>query len=247
MTPPTSFPSGDALRRPCLAEPRFARIPWLVHGFGTAALAEADLGRVPGGEGFRAVILDQVHSDIVHCLDAPPDVRLEGDALITAAPGLLLVIKTADCLPVLIADEARCVVAAVHCGWRGTWMRILGKVVAELRARHGCDPAGLLAALGPCIGAECYEVGAEVRDRFLAADFPETLFRPGPGAAGKWLLDIRAANALELRRSGLPESGILSVDACTKCRPELLSYRRDADKDARMYAFIGRRGGPAGI
>ena len=117
-----------------LTEPRLGRIPWLIHGFGTAAWAEADFAKVREWNGFRPVILDQVHSDIIHCVDAPPDGRLEGDALITSAPGLFLVVKTADCLPVLVADEARRVVAAVHCGWRGTWKRILEQVVGELRA-----------------------------------------------------------------------------------------------------------------
>lgn len=234
-------PKRGDLDRPILTEPRFERIPWLVHGFGTAAWTEADFGRVPAWDGFRPVILDQVHSDIIHCLDAPPDGRLEGDALISSVPGLFLVIKTADCLPVLIADESRRVVAAVHCGWRGTWKRILEQVVGELRARYGCDRAALLAALGPCIGPECYEVGEEVRERFEAAGFPDDLFRPNPAIAGKFFLDIRAANVLELRRAGVRAENILSVDECTRCRPELHSYRRDGTSEGRMYAFIGMK------
>ena len=125
-----------------LTEPRLGRIPWLIHGFGTAAWAEADFAKVREWNGFRPVILDQVHSDIIHCVDTPPDGRLEGDALITSTPGLFLVVKTADCLPVLVVDESRRVVAAVHCGWRGTWKRILEQVVGVLRDRYGCDPAG---------------------------------------------------------------------------------------------------------
>ncbi len=231
----------DISSRPYLTEPRLERIPWLIHGFGTAAWTEADLGRSREWDGFRPVILDQVHSDIIHCVDAPPDGRLEGDALITSASRLFLVIKTADCLPVLIVDEARKVVAAVHCGWRGTWKRILEQVIGELGTRYGCDRARLLAALGPCIGPECYEVGGEVRERFGAAGFPDELFRPNPAAAGKYFLDIRAANVLELGRAGLRPENILSVDACTRCRPELLSYRRDGRSEGRMYAFIGMK------
>ncbi|HEX2695028.1 MAG TPA: peptidoglycan editing factor PgeF [Acidobacteriota bacterium] len=231
----------DDLDKPYLTDPRLERIPWLIHGFGTAAWTEADFGRVREWVGFRPVILDQVHSDIIHCVDALPDGRLEGDALITSAAKLFLVVKTADCLPVLVADETRRVVAAVHCGWRGTWKRILERVVDELRARYGCDPAALLAALGPCIGPECYEVGSEVRERFETARFPDGLFRPNPAAAGKYFLDLRAANALGLRRAGLRPENVLSVDACTRCRPELLSYRRDGTAEGRMYAFIGMK------
>jgi polyphenol oxidase len=222
-----------------LTEPRLERIPWLIHGFGTAAWTEADFGTVREWNGFRPVILDQVHSDIVHCVDAEPDGRLEGDALITSTAGLFLVVKTADCLPVLVADEARRVVAAIHCGWRGTWKRILERVVVELQARYGCDPAALLVALGPCIGPECYEVGPEVCERFEAAGFPDGLFRPNPASSGKYFLDIRAANVLGLRRAGVRPEGILSIDDCTRCRPELLSYRRDGTSEGRMYAFIG--------
>jgi YfiH family protein len=231
--------SPPDLNRPYLTEPRFERIPWLIHGFGTAAWTEADFGRVHAWEGFHPVILDQVHSDIIHCVEAPPDGRLRGDALITSTPGLFLVVKTADCLPVLVVDESRRIVAAVHCGWRGTGKRILEKVVGRLRDRNGSDPAGLLAALGPCIGPECYEVGPEVRERFATAGFPDDLFRLNPAVAGKYFLDLRGANGLELRSAGLRPENILSLDACTKCRPELLSYRRDGKTEGRMYAFIG--------
>jgi YfiH family protein len=136
-------------------------------------------------------------------------------------------------------DESRRIVAAVHCGWRGTGKRILEKVVGRLRDRNGSDPAGLLAALGPCIGPECYEVGPEVRERFATAGFPDDLFRLNPAVAGKYFLDLRGANGLELRSAGLRPENILSLDACTKCRPELLSYRRDGKTEGRMYAFIG--------
>lgn len=234
-------PRRADLNKPYLTEPRLERIPWLIHGFGTSALTEADFGRGVAWKGFRPVILDQVHSDIIHCVEAPPDSPLEGDALIASAPGLLLVIKTADCLPVLLVDESRRVVAAVHCGWRGTWKRILEQVVGRLRDQYGCDPAGLVAALGPCIGPECYEVGPEVRERFAAAGFPDDLFLPNPAAAERSFLDIRAANGLGLRNAGLRPENILSLDACTKCRPELLSYRRDGRTEGRMYAFIGIR------
>ena len=172
MRTDSNKPKRADLDKPYLTEPRLERIPWLIHGFGTAAWTEADLGRSREWDGFRPVILDQVHSDIIHCVDVPPDGRLEGDALITSASRLFLVIKTADCLPVLIVDEARKVVAAVHCGWRGTWKRILEQVIGELGTRYGCDRARLLAALGPCIGPECYEVGGEVRERFGARWIP---------------------------------------------------------------------------
>ena len=228
------------LNRPYLTEPRLERIPWLIHGFGTAAWTEADFGAVREWEGFRPVILNQVHSDVIHCLDAPPARNLEGDALITATPRLFLVIKTADCLPVLIVDEVRRVVAAVHCGWRGTRKRILEKVVGELRSRFGSDPASLVAVLGPCIGPECYEVGSDVRAGFAKAGFPGAVFRKSP-VPDKFFLDLRKANVWLLETAGVPRKNVFAVAACTHCRPDLLSFRRDRDKTKRMFSFVAIR------
>ncbi len=93
-------------------------------------------------------------------------------------PGLLLIIKTADCLPVLLVDESRRVIAAVHCGWSGTLQLVLEKVVLGMMERYGCRNADLLAGFGPCIGGDCYEVGEDVRRGFAGAGFPAELFEP---------------------------------------------------------------------
>src|SRR5512137_2325214 len=94
----------------------------------------------------------------------------------TNVPGLLLVIRTADCLPVLLVDEENRAVAAVHCGWRGTERRILEKTVKAMEGAYGSKPADMRAALGPCIGPACYEVGPEVRQAYLKAGFPASVF-----------------------------------------------------------------------
>jgi len=225
--------------RPYFTLTRFAGISWLVHGFGTARWTEPDLAADPGFRGFTPVIMDQVHSAVVHPLEAAPHVKLAGDGLVTGTPGLLLVVRTADCLPVLLVDEARRLVGAIHCGWRGTKLRILERAVEVFRAHYGSHATDLWAACGPCIGPACYEVGPEVREEFLAAGFSATLFHPAPGAAGKFLFDLRRANVEMLRASGLRGGRILTFDTCTHCGPGFLSYRRDRDKEGRMVNFIG--------
>jgi YfiH family protein len=229
---------------PYLTVPRLDRVPGLVHGFGTAAWTTKDVKTLSDRDGFRAVVLKQIHSDIVHVIDAgnvekAAATRLSGDALVTALPLVLLVVKTADCLPVLLVDEARRVVAAVHCGWRGTLRRILAKTLEILAGRYGATPDGLLAALGPCIGGDCYEVGDDVRSAFVREGFPGSLFRElGPGR-GRYLFALRAANVASLRAAGVPEANIVSDASCTHCEPGLLSFRRDQDKNSRMASFIG--------
>jgi hypothetical protein len=235
-------------KRPYLTAPRLEPITGLVHGFGGARWSEADFLAFAAAKGMRPVIMHQLHSDIVHRLDEAPGGRLEGDALMTNVPGLLLVIRTADCLPALLVDEANQAVAAVHCGWRGTESRLLEKAVKAMGEAYGSKPGDLRAALGPCIGAACYEVGPEVRDAFLRAGFPPSVFVerghvPGihvPGLKGKYLLDLKAANVWLLDGLGFQRANVFGAGpACTHCEPRLLSYRRHPADPRRMYNFVG--------
>jgi len=222
------------------ADKNLPRIPGLVFGFGDRDLTEAGLRAMAGEQGFKPVILHQIHSDLVHVIeDAPPE-RLDGDALVTAVSGLLLVIKTADCLPLLLVDERRRVIAAVHAGWRGTKARIARKAVEVLVSRFGTDPADLWAALGPCIGPSCYEVGEDVRREFMAGAFPERLFVPA-GHPGKFFFDLQAANVSQLESAGIAPGRIVAASRCTHCDPRCFSWRRDRDPKRRMYSYVGLR------
>jgi YfiH family protein len=232
-----------------LTHPHFAAIPWLVHGFGTRGGSPDDFGRnkEKAWPGFGVVELKQTHSDVVRFIEGLPARRLAGDALATDRRGILLVIRTADCLPILLADEKRRVVVAVHAGWRGTSLGILARVVRELGGRYGSLPSSLTAVLGPCIGPACYEVGEDVRTSFKEAGRggDAAVFRPPesrrPGASGKYLLDLRAANRLQLAAEGVPPGAVFDMPLCTHCDDRLLSFRRDRDTTARLYNFIGIR------
>src|SRR5204863_8204656 len=121
--------------------------------------------RSSSNENWQLAGVKQSHSDAIHVVHAANDLP-PGDGLVTNVPGILLSIKTADCLPVLLADTDHHAVGAFHAGWRGTLARIVEKGVGRMRKEFGSDPAKLLAAIGPGVRACCYAVGSGVRDRF---------------------------------------------------------------------------------
>jgi hypothetical protein len=219
--------------------PRFNRIPFLHHGFGDAGWKAKDFKKKAEWKNFGLLSLNQVHSDIVHFVRRVPCAGLKGDAALTDLPRIFLIIKTADCLPVLLVDDKKRIIAAVHCGWKGTLRGVLEKVVQGMRDRYGCSPASILAAFGPCISRRCYEVGIDVRQNYAAAGFSDSLFRPVPGRRGKYLFDLAGANRLQLLRQGVKERNIHTVDICTHCDLRYPSYRRDKDATGRMLSFIG--------
>jgi YfiH family protein len=219
----------------------FDGVPGLLHGFErrqdangreTRAEARARLAAALEPSG-RLLSLHQVHGAVVHA--APWDGTPDGDAGFATQVGQMLAIETADCLPVLIVDPIAQRVAAAHAGWRGTVARVAHKAVAALVAR-GSRPEVLLAALGPAIGACCYEVGEELRTAFGSGG--ERFFTPG--ARGRPHLDVRAANEAQLLAAGLRAEHIERLDECTYCRPALYhSYRRDGPGAGRMLSYVG--------
>jgi purine-nucleoside/S-methyl-5'-thioadenosine phosphorylase / adenosine deaminase len=221
--------------------PAFEAVPGLVHGFERRLPAaspesrEETRRRVAAAlrENGRLLSLKQVHG--VAVAQAPFMGTPEADAAVATAPGLILGIETADCLPVLLVDPRRRFVAAAHAGWRGTAAGVAAQAVSALRA-HGARPEDLLAALGPAIGPCCYEVGDELREAFGPQG--EAFFRPGP--RGRPHLDVRALNLSALEHAGIPRERIHSVDECTSCRGDLYySYRRDGAGAGRMISFVG--------
>jgi YfiH family protein len=211
------------------------------------------------------VILRQIHSDIIHFVDAPPKAQLAGDGLITAAPGLFVGIQTADCLPVILADPKQQAVGVFHAGWRGTIKRIVEKGVGEMHRRFGSRPRDLKAAIGHGIHGCCYQVGAEVRERFESQfSYAAKLFHeveerdpvrekypmlfltarpPGHSVLPKKIfLDLVEANRQQLLAAGVPAKNIEASPLCTNCRPDLLfSYRAEQGKTGRMMAVVGIR------
>lgn len=228
--------------QPFLVVPRLNELEDLVHGFGTRNLDRDRLLDLSAAFDLKPVFLRQIHSDRIRVVGRIPDAPPRGDALVTSCPGILLVVQTADCLPILLADTRLGLAAAVHCGWRGTAARLASKVVSLLRARFSSRENDLLAALGPCIQGSCYEVGEDVRRAFGTAGLSMESFFSMAGEAGRLHLDLRDANRRQLLESGLRGELIFDIGACTLCEEEFFSYRRDPSQAGRQFNFIGFRG-----
>jgi len=218
-----------------------------------------------GGELWPLVTLRQIHSDIIHGVDAVPHEPLVGDGLLTATPGLLLAIQTADCLPVIVVDAKRHGVGVFHAGWRGTVKRIVEKGVGEMFRCFGSRPGDLQATIGPGVQGCCYEVGEEVRARFESQfAYAGRLFREvkesdpvrekypllfltarAPGHSelpGKIFLDLVEANRRQLVAAGVGAKNIEACGPCTNCHSELLfSYRAEKGRTGRMMGVAGIR------
>ena len=217
------------------------------------------------GDLWPVVQVKQIHSAIVHRVNSEASQGSAGDGMITNVPGLLLAIKTADCVPVLVADVKRRVVGAFHAGWRGTVARVVEKGVGELRRQFGSAPRDLRAAIGPCVRKCCYAVGSEVRAEFesqfaYADELFEEVFdsnaihikypllflnqrAPGHGDLGPEIhLDLVAANRRQLEDAGVKPENIAVVGGCTACDTKrFFSHRAEFGKTGRMMAVIGIR------
>jgi len=149
------------------------------------------------------------------------EVPYEADGIVTNIPGLALICFTADCVPVLLCDSVHGVIAAVHCGWRSSVGDILG-VTMEKMCSLGAKAEDICAAIGPAIDRCCFEVGGEVVqavEEYLRGDC-EGLYAPEQGVPGKYLLDLKAANARRLLQLGLRQENIDISSECTKCSHE---------------------------
>jgi len=271
-----------------LQVPALAKVSWLVHGFSTKPGGVSDQGgekvlnlgytewdtkesvlenrrrfqSALDASDLQLISLQQIHSDVIHLFDAAPAELCHGDASATNSPGLLLGVQTADCVPILLVDPKKRAIAAVHAGWRGTLKRIVAKAIGKMQMQYKSSPADLLAAIGPSIGACCYEVGTEVATQFLSqfAEAPDWFdeFRTGdepnpiqwlnmmpPGhqpPPKNVLLDLRKANRAQLLGAGLRPSNVFVSDLCTACRRDLLfSYRKEGLQSGRLLSVIGIR------
>jgi len=206
--------------------PELDAFDWLVHGFGTR------LFDIPAAFANLAS-LKQIHSAECVAANGRTGELGRGDALLDDTPGAVVAVKTADCIPILLVDERRRAVAAVHAGWRGIAARIAMKALEQMSARYGTEATDVHAAIGPGIGKCCYEVGPEVAAHF--------------GEQGRTYLDLASLNADQLAESGVARDQIYTANLCTRCRAEEFhSFRRDKEAAGRLYSFVGLRPGRSG-
>jgi YfiH family protein len=202
------------------------------HAFPTRESAEGELLAGLGVAGGRIVQVRQVHGARV--VEEKEAGGQEADAIVARGRlGRVAVgVRVADCVPVLVGDPSSGDVAAIHAGWRGVVAGVVGAGIARLASRDGlvAGREALVAAIGPCIGGCCFEVGRDVADRigFVVRE-----------AGDKAFVDLRAAVRGQLLAAGLIDARIEDVPGCTKHEPERFhSFRRDGADSGRMLAAI---------
>ncbi|HHT49330.1 MAG TPA: peptidoglycan editing factor PgeF [Firmicutes bacterium] len=225
-----------------------AQFPWLEQGFSTRAPVSpvtkpgveeeyrrrffALFGLTPD----RIQMVRQVHGDRVLVIDRPqPGLELpEADAMITNQPGVGLATIHADCVPVVLVDPVRRVIAAVHAGWKGTLAGIVGQTIKRMEAEYGSKPADCWAAIGPAVGSCCYRVSRE-RIKLFQEKWPGLDWR---AAEKRGVLDLAALNQQCLEKLGVRPARIDPARLCTACRDtDFYSFRREQTA-RRMLSLI---------
>jgi YfiH family protein len=170
----------------------------------------------------------------------------DADALVTASPGVVLAILTADCVPIVLHDPVAGVLACVHAGWRGTVAGVTAAALAAMQ-RLGARPADVTAGIGPAIGADRYQVGPDVHEAVTRTFGPAAaeFTRPDPSAPGRWLLDLWAANRHALRQAGVPGPRIHTTDIPTGPVPGHFFSDRTARPCGRLALVARLRPGGA--
>lgn len=190
---------------------------------------------------FNYFFQKQTHSDNIQIItkNTITNEFSDTDALITNQPKQMLLVYTADCAPILLHNQDKNVIAAIHAGWKGTAKNIVGKTLQKMVAVFNCNHAYTKAFIGPCISQENYEVGAEVYDAFLrtSPDLSKA-FLPAQSPQ-KYLCNIKEANKILLQKSGVLASHIKVSDKCTFSDVDhLYSARREGINTGRMVSGI---------
>lgn len=239
-----------------------SQLPWDTLSFSIAvgdspeAVAEnvARSAKLLGIPADKLYYLSQVHGSAFRILDGTEDrdevIRAVGDITLSQTPGVGCGIRTADCVPILLADRRSGAVAAVHSGWRGTADRVALTATAALRDLAG-GSVDLIAAIGPHIERCCFEVGEDVAAQLASASSlgASSIHRPSPPngepAEGsiKPRVDLRGIVRAQLEEAGVAPGAIDDVHGCTVCdRPRFHSFRRDGARSGRMLsAIVARR------
>jgi YfiH family protein len=249
---------------PYFENPEITRLGWIQHGFftrkGGMSLPPYDLLNLSNANGDqvehvsqnmnlissrfgfdlkRLILPHQIHQDRILLIKESfshfPSF-LEYDALITNTPNTFLGILTADCVPILVVDQRKKVIAAIHAGRQGTALHITAKVLKKMEEEFGCSPGELLIALGPSIGFCCYEIDEKV---FLPEWEPFSILVGN----GKMMVDLARINIAQMEKEGVKEEQISWIDLCTSCHHDLFfSQRKERGKTGRQLSFIGLTG-----
>ncbi|MEK7819025.1 MAG: peptidoglycan editing factor PgeF [Bacteroidota bacterium] len=174
--------------------------------------------------------LDQIHSNKIIITNQSGNI-CSGDALISATPNIFISVTTADCVPILLFDETKNIVAAIHAGWKGTELKITSETIKTLISEFSVSPKNLKAYIGASASKCCYNVSEKVAKKFSkeVVEFYNSSF----------YVDLKKENKMQLLSHGLKESQIEISNDCTICNLDFHSFRRDKEKSGRMISLIG--------
>ena len=206
--------------------------------------AVAELMQVPRD---RVRLISQVHGRDIASVRKGADlpwIAPRADGIVSDDDGVAIGVRVADCAPILMADPTRPAVAAVHAGWRGTMQGIAEAAVAALQREMECRPEDLVAAIGPCLGPCCGEMGPEVVEMFRGAGHHEDRlarwFQTGP--SGRPYFDLARANREQLENAGIRPERIHAAGLCSRSHPDVFhSYRAAGAAAGRMLGIIRAR------
>jgi len=205
-------------------------------------------GKIPGADPAQLSKVLNIHADRIHmpiqkhtdkiAIVESNSYPVIADAVITKERGLLIGVQVADCVPILMYETTKGIMAAVHAGWRGTAEAILQKTIRLVTDRYICSAENIYVALGPAIRGCCYQVDFDVMHAVSRATGPGDY---SASNAGKHCLDLPKANKYQALSMGVPEKNIWLSEDCTFCRPDIYySYRFAKGTTGRQGAFIGK-------
>jgi YfiH family protein len=176
--------------------------------------------------------LNQIHSDLIFEFDGSIK---DGDALITDKTKIAIGVFTADCVPVILVDTQKGVVAAIHSGWKGTKNLIVSKTIERLSEEYNSRASDIKVYIGPHIGGCCYEVSEELVEEFTSEDIYSNI-----KISNNNKLDLEKCILTQLKERGIKEENISTTNTCTACNKqyELYSYRVSENKEGRMFSFV---------
>ena len=176
--------------------------------------------------------LNQIHSDLIWSFDG--DIK-DGDALITDDTKTAIGVFTADCVPVILVDISKGVIAAIHSGWKGTKTLIVSKTIERLQENYGSRAEDIRVYIGPHIGGCCYEVSTELVEEFTSEDIYSNI-----KISNNNKLDLEKCILAQLEEKGIKVENISTTNTCTACNKqyELYSYRNSENKQGRMFSFV---------
>jgi YfiH family protein len=229
---------------------RYASLNLALHvGDDPAAVLEnrRRVARALGADLAEFVFCDQSHGNHVATVTAAErgrgtlsraDSLVQTDAVVTRDPGTVLVVLMADCVPIILVDPEAQVLGCVHAGWRGTVAGVTGAAMHAMRSL-GARPERMLAAVGPAVAADRYQVGPDVvaaADRYFSGQLDGIVHPAGPG---QWLFDLPAANRRILRESGVPDGQIMDSGLATGARDGLFFSDRE-ERPCGRFAAVAR-------